>query len=127
MKPSHSIQLIGIVILSASLTQNLAAQRIEPVALRANAEHDSSALEETVKVSYQAASDTIPSRAARTSRGALIGAGIGAATGLVAAFIATHNSSVTDHSEDGLAYFGLTAFGALVGLLVGGTVGFIRN
>jgi hypothetical protein len=127
MKPSHSIQLIGIVILSASLTQNIGAQGIASVGLRVNAERDSFALQEAGKLSHQVASDTTPSRAARTSRGALIGAGIGAATGLVVAFIATHNASVTDHSEDGLAYIGVTAFGALVGLIVGGIVGFIRN
>jgi ABC-type nitrate/sulfonate/bicarbonate transport system permease component len=127
MKPSHSIQLIGIVILSASLTQNLGAQRIGSVALRVNAERDSSPLQQAGKLSYQVVGDTTPSRAARTSRDALIGAGIGAATGLVTAFIATHNASVTDHSEDGLAYIGFTAFGALVGLVVGGIVGFIRN
>ena len=59
----------------------------------------------------------------RTAIGALIGAGVGAAAGVVVAFIATHASNVSDHSEDGIAYVYLGAVGALVGLVVGAVAG----
>ena len=127
MKPSHSIELVGLVLLSALVTQNLDAQRAESVGVRVRAERDLSALRSAGKLSSRVRSDTAPSRALRTSRGALIGAGIGAATGLVAAFIGTHQASVTDHSEDALAYIYLPAIGAFLGLLIGGIVGFFRS
>ena len=71
--------------------------------------------------------DTTSSRAERVARGALIGAGVGAATGLVVALVATHSSGVTDHSEDALAYISIPAFGAFIGLIIGGAVGFFRH
>jgi hypothetical protein len=71
--------------------------------------------------------DSTATRATRTARGALLGAGIGAATGIVAALIATNQANVTDHSEDALAYIALASIGALVGLLFGGIVGFVRE
>jgi NhaP-type Na+/H+ or K+/H+ antiporter len=60
----------------------------------------------------------------RIANGALIGAGIGAGVGLVVALMETHKGTVTDHSEDSLAYLGLTALGAFFGLIVGGIVGY---
>jgi hypothetical protein len=127
MKPNHWIQVIGLVVLSGSLAQNLEAQRVESVSFRVMSERDTFAYAKTGRLSYRVVGDTTQSRAVRTSRGALIGAGIGAATGLLGAFIATHQASVTDHSEDALAYIYLPAFGALLGLVVGGIVGFVRN
>jgi hypothetical protein len=79
------------------------------------------------KLTLVHSSDSTSSRASRTARGALIGAGIGVAAGVVAAFIETHKKSVTDHSEDGLAFIALCTLGALVGLVVGGIAGFFWN
>lgn len=62
----------------------------------------------------------------RIANGALIGAGIGGAAGLITAFVMTHDGSSHDHSEDGMAYIAVTAFGAFLGLIVGGIVGYHR-
>ena len=70
--------------------------------------------------------DSTSSRLVNTMHGALIGSGIGAACGLIVALIETHNG-VTDHSEDGMAYITFGTIGALVGYVVGGVVGFVRN
>jgi hypothetical protein len=127
MKTCISIQLLVLVGLCGSLAHTLQAQRVESVGVGLNAKRDTSPSAAAGAASDQVVSDTTQSRASRTARGALIGAGIGAGTGFVAAIIATNKASVTDHSEDGLAYIALTAFGALVGLVVGGIIGFVRN
>lgn len=59
------------------------------------------------------------------ANGALLGAGIGAAIGLVAAPIV--NAQNSDHTEDATTYIILPAFGALLGLIVGGIVGWTRG
>jgi NhaP-type Na+/H+ or K+/H+ antiporter len=80
-----------------------------------------------MKVHDSLVGDTTESGVVRASRGALIGAGIGAAAGLVTAVIATHRSGVTDHSEDALAYVYFPAFGAFLGLVIGAVVGLVRH
>lgn len=80
-----------------------------------------------VSVGKQPVADTTSSRLVNTMRGALIGSAIGAGGGLILAYVETNKASVTDHSEDGLAYIYFTAFGALIGYVVGGVVGFVRN
>ena len=70
---------------------------------------------------------TSSSRLVNTMHGALIGSAIGAGGGLILAFIETHNGSVTDHSEDAMGYITFIALGALIGYVVGGVVGFVRN
>lgn len=59
------------------------------------------------------------------AKGALIGAGIGIAAGLVTAPIL--NAQNGDHSEDAYTYIALPAFGAFLGLIIGGTVGWLRG
>ena len=73
-----------------------------------------------------AQSDSTDPAIVRIANGALIGAGIGGGAGLITAFVLTHAGGVRDHSEDGMAYIGITAFGALIGLIVGGIVGYHR-
>ncbi|HST07518.1 MAG TPA: hypothetical protein VLJ83_05065, partial [Gemmatimonadaceae bacterium] len=58
------------------------------------------------------------------ANGALIGAGIGAALGLIASPILNAQSS--DHSEDAMTYVVVPAFGAFLGLIVGGIIGWTR-
>jgi hypothetical protein len=122
-----AIRAITPLLLSASLAQNVEAQRAETSRLGLRLERDSVAVPGANKLSDELARDTTSSRASRTARGSLIGAGVGVATGLVVAVIATHGESITDHSEDGLAYIYFPAVFALVGLVVGGVVGFARN
>jgi len=59
------------------------------------------------------------------ANGALIGAGIGIAVGLVASPIV--NSQNRDHTEDSMTYIVLPAFGAFLGLIIGGIVGWRRG
>jgi hypothetical protein len=103
------------------------AQRAEYIRIGLNVDRSSATRPTVPKLSDQFVEDTSASRAERTARGAIIGAVIGAAAGTIAAFIETHKATVTDHSEDGLAYIGLLALGTLVGLVVGAVVGFVRN
>jgi hypothetical protein len=58
------------------------------------------------------------------ANGALVGAGIGAALGLVAAPIV--NAQNSDHTEDAMTYVLLPTFGAFLGLIIGGIVGWTR-
>ncbi|HUQ83113.1 MAG TPA: hypothetical protein VM076_18320 [Gemmatimonadaceae bacterium] len=53
------------------------------------------------------------------ARHTLVGALVGATAGAVVALAVTHQGSVTDHSEDGIAYVFFVPIGALVGALVG--------
>jgi gas vesicle protein len=59
------------------------------------------------------------------SHDALVGAGIGAAAGLVVSPIL--NAQNSDHSEDGMTYIVLMSFGAFIGLITGGIVGWTRG
>jgi hypothetical protein len=64
-------------------------------------------------------------RAVRIANGALIGAGIGAAIGLIASPIV--NAQNGDHTEDAMTYVMLPAFGAFLGLIFGGIAGSMRG
>ena len=75
-------------------------------------------------VSNRAPDDTISKRGRYTLRGAVIGTGIGAAAGFIAAYRSTQRDYL-DHSEDGLQYFFLSVSGAVIGLLLGGLVGYL--
>jgi hypothetical protein len=70
-------------------------------------------------------SHTAPGRASRISHDALVGAGIGAATGLIASPIL--NAQNSDHSEDGMTYVVLMSFGAFIGLVAGSIIGWTRG
>jgi hypothetical protein len=59
------------------------------------------------------------------ANGALIGAGLGIAVGLVTAPIL--NAQNGDHSEDAYTYIVVPAFGAFLGLIIGGIVGWRRG
>lgn len=73
-------------------------------------------------------SDAAKSDGSSPSWGRYVGVGMiaGAALGTAAAFFVTHQSSVTDHSEDGLAYILFIPAGFLIGAVVGGVVGMTR-
>jgi Kef-type K+ transport system membrane component KefB len=64
-------------------------------------------------------------RAVRIANGALIGAGIGVAIGLIAAPII--NAQNGDHTEDAMTYVVMPAFGAFLGLVFGGIAGLMRG
>lgn len=60
--------------------------------------------------------------AARVAHGVLIGAGVGAVTGVIVAAAIPHSS----HDEDALGYIACGAIGAFVGMIVGGAIGASR-
>jgi hypothetical protein len=60
--------------------------------------------------------------ARRVAHGVLIGAGVGAAAGIVVAAIAPHSSS----ADNGDAYIAFGAIGAFAGMLVGAAIGATR-
>ena len=62
-------------------------------------------------------------RGRAVAKGAMIGAVAGTAAGVLTAYIYTHRSFVTDHSEDGLVYAVFIPTGLLLGALVGVIVG----
>jgi hypothetical protein len=70
---------------------------------------------------------TAEGRGSRAARYGLIGALTGAATGVLTAFILTHQERVKDHSEDALAYMFLVPTGALAGGVIGAIVGAVRK
>jgi len=111
------------VFLGCSLTRSAEAQRA--ASMRLGITVDTAAA--PTSVGERPVADTGSSRLVNTMRGALIGSGIGAAGGLILAFVETHNSSVTDHSEDAMGYITFITLGALIGYVVGGVVGFVRN
>ena len=63
-----------------------------------------------------------PIDAARVAHGVLVGAGVGAAVGIVVVAATPHSS----HEEDALGYIVGAAMGAFVGMLVGGVIGASR-
>jgi hypothetical protein len=73
----------------------------------------------------RAVTHAAPGRASRVSHDALVGAGIGAAVGLVASPIV--NAQNSDHTEDGMTYIVFVSFGALVGLVAGSIIGWTRG
>ena len=79
--------------------------------------------------SIQVSSDAAKSFEARASIGRYMFVGLlsGAAVGMLGAFLVTHQSSVTDHSEDGIAYMLFIPAGALAGFVAGGIVGAIAH
>jgi hypothetical protein len=113
-------QLVGvlIVVISLACARPVAAQYISPAGLpRPAASRDVSPM--------QFASSTAAPQSSRTvgaAHGALVGAGIGAAAGLIVIAATPHS----DHSEDAMGYIVGAAGGAFVGLIVGGIIGAVR-
>jgi len=79
--------------------------------------------------SIQLASDAAKSVDTRASVGRYMFVGLlsGAAAGTLGALLVTHQSSVTDHSEDGIVYMIFVPAGALAGLVAGGLLGAIAH
>ena len=99
---------------SLSLAFNAQAQSISSARLGVNAQTRAPV----------APRDSTDPAIVRIANGALIGAGVGAGVGVVVALVETNRGTVTDHSEDALAYIAFSAFGAFIGLIVGGIVGY---
>lgn len=111
------------LLLTSSLAQSAYAQHAASMRLGVTVDGASA----HAGITERAAADSTSSRTENTLRGALIGSGIGAVSGVIWAYFQTNKATVTDHSEDGLAYTGYFILGALIGAVVGGVVGFVRN
>jgi hypothetical protein len=116
--------IAALALLSSSLARSVDAQRTASIVAGVRVERDSLALTRYARLS-RTVSHAAPGRASRISHDALVGAGIGAATGLIASPIV--NAQNSDHSEDGMTYVVLVSFGALVGLVAGSIIGWTRG
>jgi hypothetical protein len=125
--PVAAAPIIALALLSSSPAQSIQAQQEASIRLGFKIETTSAATKVTRNGSESPDTDTTSTPATPAERAAVIGAGIGAAAGVVAAIIATNQANVTDHSQDPWAYILFTSLGALVGLLVGTIVGFVRK
>jgi|1185.fasta_scaffold781055_1 hypothetical protein len=129
----HKVQLViasrilSVLLVSVLVVGNAEAQQTDSLRLGFSAHRALLASPHALKPDDRALTDSTSDRITSTANGALIGAGVGAAAGLIGAFVATHQAKVTDHSEDGVALVVFVSFGAFVGLLIGGIVGFVRS
>jgi len=105
---------LAAIVASLSLAFNAQAQSISSARLGVSAQTRAPVAQR----------DSTDPAIVRIANGALIGAGIGAGVGIIVAAFDTHSATVSDHSEDGLAYIAFGAFGAFLGLIVGGIVGY---
>jgi hypothetical protein len=116
--------IAALALLSSSLARSVDAQRTASIVAGVRVERDSLPMPERARFSG-AVADAAPGRASRASHDALVGAGIGAAVGLVASPIL--NAQNSDHSEDGMTYVVLMSFGAFIGLVAGTIIGWTRG
>jgi hypothetical protein len=116
--------IAALALLCISLARGVGAQQNASMVVGVRVERDSLPLTRYARLS-RAVSSAAPGRASRISHDALVGAGIGAATGLIVSPIL--NAQNSDHSEDGMTYVVLMSFGALIGLVTGSIIGWTRG
>ena len=116
--------IVALALLSSSLARSVDAQRTASIVAGVRVERDSLRSTGQARV-LPAVSHAAPGRASRISHDALVGAGIGAATGLIVSPIL--NAQNSDHSEDGMTYVVLMSFGAFIGLVAGSIIGWTRG
>lgn len=119
---ARRVLAIGVAVCVFGVTA--AAQRSADIVAGVGTHHDAEASVGGKARSGEEMDGPGKGHAVGMANGALLGAGIGAAIGLVAAPIV--NAQNSDHTEDGTTYIILPAFGALLGLIVGGIVGWTR-
>ena len=122
--PRSARGIAALALLGSFLARSVDAQRTASIVAGVRVERDSLRSTGQARV-LPAVSHDAPGRASRVSHDALVGAGIGAAAGLIASPIL--NAQNSDHSEDGMTYVVLVSFGALVGLVAGGIIGWTRG
>ena len=118
----RALTLCVAALLGGALPQTVGAQRAASIRLGVNL----NGAPTRTNLANRLVADSTQSRLVNTMHGALIGSGIGAGVGLVAAFVGTQFGNVTDHSEDALGYIAFGAIGAFVGYVIGGVAGFMQ-
>lgn len=114
-----------IALLSLSIAQTAEAQKSSSVRLGVSINPNSSPI--TSFSDTSAAADSTGT-AKRVFHGAVIGGLIGAAAGLLTAFLITGPlANYPDHSEDGIVLLPLITLGAVGGFIVGGVAGYLRK
>jgi hypothetical protein len=116
--------IAALALLNISLARGVDAQQKASIVAGVRVARDSVPMTGRATFS-RAVTHAAPGRASRVSHDALVGAGIGAAVGLVASPIL--NAQNSDHTEDGMTYIVLVSFGALVGLVAGSIIGWTRG
>jgi hypothetical protein len=119
------VRLVAFVILILGLTaRRLEAQRAAPIAVGPSLSRETRS--PLPGATLPAPRDTSSSRASVLRRNALIGAGVGAVSGLVTAVIVTHTGNYSNHADDGLLYMYFPIYGAMAGLVAGLIVGVVQ-
>jgi hypothetical protein len=116
---------LAILILSFTV-RRLEAQRPAPIGVGASLARETRSPVVGAPIPGPSKQDTSASSRSIVTRDALIGAGVGAVTGLLTAVIVTQTGNYSNHSDDGLAYLWLPIYGAMVGVVAGVIVGLIQ-
>jgi hypothetical protein len=109
----------GFLLVAAlvSAAHPASAQYATPVGVRRSV-----ASSELSRVTHRSAVVAEGSRIVGAANGALIGAGIGTALGLIVAAVPAHG----DPTETTMDYIVAGTYGAFFGLIIGGTIGALR-
>jgi hypothetical protein len=109
------VSIIGAAIAATALhARPLAAQYQEPAAI-----HRPAVSAPNARVMSPALLPSAPIKGASVAHGVLVGAGVGAAVGLIVVVATPHSS----HDEDVMGYIAGATIGAFVGMIVGGAIG----
>jgi hypothetical protein len=115
-----------VILILGFAVRRLEAQRAEPIGVGPAFARETRSPPAGATLPAASERDTASSRRSIVARDALIGAGVGAVTGLITAVIVTRTGNYSNHSEDGLAYLYFPIYGAMAGLVAGVIVGLIQ-
>ncbi len=115
-----------VILILGFAAGRLEAQRAAPVGVSGSFARQTQSSAAAATLPARSKPDGASSRRSIVVRDALIGAGVGAVTGLITAVIVTQTGDYSNHSDDGLAYLYFPIYGAMAGLVVGVIVGVIQ-
>ena len=115
-----------VILILGFAVRRLEAQRAAPIGVGPSFARETRSPPAGATLPAPSKRDTASSRRSIVVRDALIGAGVGAVTGLVTAVIATQTGNYSNHSQDGLLYLWLPIYGAAIGFVAGAIVGLIQ-
>jgi len=105
-----------VILATPLLARPAAAQSLEPAGIHRPAPALATANARSASVALL---PSAPIEAARVAHGVLIGAGVGAAAGIIVAAASPHSS----HADNELGYIAAAGIGAFVGMVAGGVIG----
>ena len=127
MRLGEFARRVALVILILGLAvRRLEAQRAAPIGVGPSIARETRSPVAGATLPAASKGDTASSRGSIVARDALIGAGVGAVTGLITAVIATQTGNYSNHENDTLLLMWLPIYGAMIGLVAGAIVGLIQ-